>query len=165
MTTIRSRAVDDLGWRDVPEAILHETALSWVEHRVGSPLPEAYVYAALHYHGAVPDKCQFVVPSGRPYGSLLGVLLDPREDAVEDSIGEEWSGMGELASEALVPFACDGGGDLICLDYRIGSPPRVVYFEHETGDLIDLAPSFEEFVGSLYAGSDSDSSELGEAEG
>jgi hypothetical protein len=55
--------------------------------------------------------------------------------------------------EGLVPFADDGGGDYMCLDYR-NKPeaPGVVYWAHERGkhdSVFPLANSFSEFLDIL----------------
>ena len=55
--------------------------------------------------------------------------------------------------EGIIPFAEDGGGDQICLDYRQGRrQPRVVYWSHEEEkdqSIFPLADSFTEFLAML----------------
>ena len=69
-----------------------------------------------------------------------------------------WTVLGNLAidgqlPERLFPIAEDGGGDLLCLDFRGGSAaPPVVYWSHEVGGaegVVPVADGFTQLVSLL----------------
>ena len=88
-------------------------------------------------------------------GSGIGALvtLDPL-DGGDDMLGivQTLREYQDLPS-GIVPFATDGGGDYICLDYRKDTDhPTVVYWAHEADpgqSIAYLADSFTDFLGIL----------------
>ena len=147
-----------------------KTKLEW--EAVNPPLPEALLRAAETilgvtfppdyrslvrvYHGGSPEPSSFDVSfPTNPYRSCVGILLTP-DPRLPESIFSYIANLSEddQLPEGLVPIADDGGGDLVCLDYRglkrsSGVEPSVVYWAHElTGPeaICPLAKSFGTFL-------------------
>lgn len=64
--------------------------------------------------------------------------------------------------DGLIPFGDNGGGDLICFDYRkdreTDNPPIVIW-NHDMGlehRVVFIAPNFEEFINMLHEPNDED---------
>lgn len=154
--------VDGLQWSGSPKP-LDESIVRWIEERCSHDLPVAYVYAVTHHYGQSPRRDWFEVTSrGLTFGCSLGLLLDPRPE-VPDGIRDEWNGMGEYGSDRIVPMSLEAGGNLVCLDYTQSAQPRVVYFEHEMLDFVEIAPDIGSFFRMLRtnphsAGGDPDES-------
>ena len=122
---------------------------------LGVSLPESYKKLAQRYPGGSPDKSEFKVKlsdQGRTWSSCIGGLLslDPRKI---DNVFACLVGLSreDGLPQGLIPISDDGGGDLICLDYRFvhEGPPSVVYWAHELGGengIIAIASSFDEFL-------------------
>lgn len=61
-----------------------------------------------------------------------------------------------LFEDGLIPFGDNGGGDMICFDYRTNRAtdnPPVVIWNHDMGleyRVVFIAKNFEEFVNMLY---------------
>jgi hypothetical protein len=134
---------------------LTANVLQAAELILGVRFPARYAELATAYPGGRPLPNEFEVNTKKgSWGSCLGVLLslDPRDsENVFQCIGNTTREGG--LPEGLIPIADDGGGDLICLDFRSahGEPP-VVYWAHELGGvdgLVPVAETFEEFLGRL----------------
>lgn len=121
----------------------------------------------------VPPKGYWEIVStndgGSPITSLFEVIdIDDNEMLVHtlgrflsfistgyDNILELHKDPPEFFPEGLVAFAEDGGGNLICFDYREGKDnpnPPVVYWNHEADigkDVSFIAKDFETFIGML----------------
>ncbi len=72
----------------------------------------------------------------------------------EQDIGVVWSQIEDRLNSYLVPFAAVYPGDFLCFDYKRGTNPRVVLWDHERSDEDDphttpVADSFAEFLGLL----------------
>lgn len=88
------------------------------------------------------------------HGSGIGALLSVDPDDEENILGTmELLSHDDQLPHAVIPFADDGGGDMMCLDYRNDPEhPRVVYWSHEQpreSSISPLADSFTEFLDSL----------------
>lgn len=64
--------------------------------------------------------------------------------------------------DGLIPFGDNGGGDMICFDYRkdreTDNPPIVIW-NHDMGlehRVVFIAPNFEEFINMLHEPNDED---------
>ena len=68
----------------------------------------------------------------------------------------------EFFPSGLIAFAENGGGDLVCFDYREDknrSDPPIVYWNHEADvgkDVSFVAKNFDEFIGMLKEPEDID---------
>jgi cell wall assembly regulator SMI1 len=91
---------------------------------------ERYLYLIDHPHSKIFPK--------HSYESIELYLLDPPE----------------FFPENLIPFAEDGGGNLVCFDYRTTKEePSIIFWCHddpEGKDVHFVASSFEEFINMLH---------------
>lgn len=134
-----------------------EKRLELIEKKIDISFPKVFIDLIQNYDGGVPDKdifsyfdireskfCMncigsFLCINSNQYGDLLSTYLDPPE----------------FFPEGLVAFAEDGGGNLICFDYREGKDnqnPPIVYWNHEADigqDVSFVAKDFETFIGML----------------
>lgn len=141
----------DLLWNNSLPAPTEET-IQHVEREVGHSFPEDFRLLLRKHHGGAPDKDTFFVDYpgvGRTGTNVSLLTLEPGLEYVLDVL--EWA-RGQLPSN-VIPFGRDGGGDLICFDYREdNSHPRVVYhcqgYPPEIG-LLPLADSFTSFLEML----------------
>jgi hypothetical protein len=127
-------------------------------------LPTAYVTFITKHNGAslkMKDCFNYFDPNreGRKTSnSIAFVNFEKIEDKINrlKKADESFPGYGEAFKEGLVPFGDNGGGDLICFDYRnnrmTNDPPIVIWyhevdFEHR---VVFVANNFEEFIDMLH---------------
>lgn len=139
-----------LRWRGQRKP-LDPRLVSSVEDHFGVTLPHDYRECLVRNHGASPVISDFEVapPGEASFTSGIGVLLSADPDDPENIINTH-RGMGRYADRRLVPIADDGGGDFVCLDYRSGQPPRIVYFRSELGQAVALAADFTALCNMLH---------------
>jgi SMI1-KNR4 cell-wall len=136
-------------WQCAAADPLPENVLRGAELLFGVTFPADYRACVRVNHGAHPQPRDFTVRgTTTTWGSCPAVLLSldwRRPDNV-------WSVLAGLAvdgppPDGLFPIAADGGGDLLCLDFRAGpAAPPVVYWSHEVGGADGVAPVAESFT-------------------
>ena len=135
-------------WRhlgDRPPAPLPEDLIRGTELILGVRFPADYRECVRVNHGAYPSPNEFVVElDGREWRAGLGPLLtlDPRASNGLFRMLGPLSTEHEMPHE-IIPIAEDGGGDLVCLDYREDpshSSPRIAYWHHEVSGVDGLTP-------------------------
>ena len=130
---------------------LPDDTIDQAERALRVSLPPAYRAIIGRFSGGYPEPNEFTVVAGdRSWVSGVGVLLSlDRGDA--DNVFEYMNNLSVDAQlpSGVIPIADDGGGDLVCLDYRDSAQaPRVVYLSHDTSHdaPIELAASFDDFL-------------------
>jgi hypothetical protein len=114
-------------------------ALARMQEAIGWELPMDYRTFVLQRNGGrvVPN----IFPMGRTIGSVRKFLgVEEARNAREMLILEA-----ELSPELWPVAACEGG-DLALLRRMDGA---VCYWQHDSGDLIAIAPSFAAFMASI----------------
>lgn len=142
---------EDLRWNGQRES-LDDPVIDVVESFFGVALPADYRECLKTYHGASPEVSDFKVTlsHGEAFTSCVGVLLSA-DPADPESIAATYEGLGDSADPKLIPIIDDGGGDFVCLDYRVGrAVPRIAYFRSEVAKVEELAESFEAFCEMLH---------------
>lgn len=134
--------------------------IAQVERTLGVRFPADYlaILRVAHGGGPAPSSFTYVDPHLGPVGSGLHLLLTfvPGDG---DSILAAVSSfrIDDRLPDGVVPFAMDGGGDLMAFDYRRSATPTVCYVA--TGAASDdepdrhvypLAASFTAFVAMLH---------------
>ena len=142
-------------WQNAPSNPLPESTLRGAELLFGVTFPADYRECVRVNHGGHPEPRDFTVRGVTgTWGSCLAVLLSLDWRRPENV----WSVLAGLAvdgqlPDGLFPFAEDGGGDLLCLDFRGGpTAPAVVYWSHEVGGtegVVPVAGSFAEILSVL----------------
>jgi cell wall assembly regulator SMI1 len=120
------------------------------EHEFNVSLPQEYVELLRHSNGGHPQADIVVEPQGIEYSNWA---VNHFCYLNEDQTGfhslwrttREWR---QVLPEKLIPIAADGGGNPFVLDTS-SAPARVLVFDHEDWELIELAPSFEDFINRL----------------
>jgi cell wall assembly regulator SMI1 len=143
-------------------------AIQKLEDAVAVPLPEAFKAFYLVNNGQRDDAEGLVPAEGILHGDfymmplseilsdwkMMNELLDIGEFEGEQSrvrshkaIRKEWW------NRAWIPFATDGGGDHVCLDFapaKSGVAGQVIFFHHDSPERELLAPSFEQWLTELF---------------
>ena len=140
---------------EVSENIITATVLDGAELLLGVSFPPAFREIALRHDGTCGD-CEFSVPGSAVPGAIGSWLsfLPWAQDNVWSTLAT-WPEHG--LPQSVVPFGTDGGGNLVCLDYRTGSSPGVVIWHHELlgiEGLYPIAASFDQWLLSLVAVAD-----------
>ena len=138
-------------WQNTREP-LPERILRGAELLLGVEFPWDYRECVRLNHRGHPDPNTFRVEGiTTAWGSCVGELLSPDPRAPENV----WATIAHLyvdgpLPDGLVPVTDDGGGDLVCLDYRGGpESPRVVYWSHEVGGVEGITPIADTFTAFL----------------
>jgi cell wall assembly regulator SMI1 len=116
-------------------------------------LPRPYKELIAVHHGDGPLQSDFVLhtQSGiqtRGIGNLLEI------ERWQDSNVYDHA---EYMIDDVVPFAEDGGGNLICFDYRHDhsrETPSIVFWDHELDNLLSIADTFDSFIEMLFVPQD-----------
>ena len=128
------------------------------------PLPDRVITAAeMILDRALPASYKALVkahPGGRPAADVdegwlacVGLLmsLDPRHgENVFEAIAN--LAVDEQLPDEVIPIIADGGGNMICLDYRAGVAPAVVYWQHDLDGedaFVAISGSFDAFLAIL----------------
>ncbi|MET3928812.1 hypothetical protein ABIE51_000699 [Lysobacter sp. OAE881] len=127
---------------------IDDRVINGAELLLGVQFPSGYRRIALAFDGAFGDL-DFPLPgTGRRAQASIGhwlSLIPWRSSSV-------WSWLacwGEhQLPRAVIPIAENGGGDLLCLDYRSGSEPSLCFWFHELGEdgLYPVAESFDSWL-------------------
>lgn len=119
---------------------------------LGVRFPEAYVELLASYSDAYGDA-DFSFPDSRSRGSVgYWISVSPWSSESLWAMLSSWSEHG--LPQSVVPVAADGGGNLICLDFRQRGEPVVSAWFHELpgeDGLINVASSFAGFLSLLRA--------------
>jgi hypothetical protein len=121
---------------------------------LGVVLPEDFVYYAQLYHGGRPKFNRF------DYTGVNGIAISSLEKLLSFNADEEWGFIKQNQNppeefpQNMIIIGEDGGGGLICFDYRSHpTNPPVVFWSNDTPSAdtaIHLANSFTEFLGKLH---------------
>jgi hypothetical protein len=138
---------------------LPERMIRGAELLLDVEFPQDYRECVRINHGGHPEPGDFRVQGiTSSWVGTVGVLLslDPRRPE------NVWATITALALEHglpdhLIPIADDGGGDLVCLDYRskANRRPSVVYWSHEVGGeegIVALADNFSVLLELIVRG-------------
>ena len=121
------------------------------ERRFGIPLPDDYVTFLRHANGGHPEL-NLIEPVGRKGSAAWAVdhfyHLDDDRSSSESLwvVTERWQ---RILGKDFIPFATDGGGNQFVFDLST-SPPAVKGCVNDRNfSLVEIAPSFEAFIGGL----------------
>ncbi|QDU83742.1 SMI1 / KNR4 family protein [Planctomycetes bacterium Pla163] len=138
---------------------LTEAALALAEERLGVTLPPEYVDLLRVQNGGYTARFAYPMSTQTswaddhvPFDEMAGVVVDPDHGGVHNillsqSMAEEW----ELPPNQVL-LAGDGHW-WITLDYRGSTVPAVAWLDVETGEDIEVAPTFRDFLKGLVPAS------------
>jgi SMI1-KNR4 cell-wall len=130
-----------------------------IEKELRITFPSTFINALRNNDGGIPSKNIFHysdVRNDRIYANCIGAFLCINPNQYGDLLST-YKDPPEFFPEGLVAFAEDGGGNLICFDYREGRDnpnPPIVYWNHEADigkDVSFVAKDFETFIEMLKA--------------
>jgi cell wall assembly regulator SMI1 len=151
-----TRKAAGLTWKRC-EPPADDAAIKQVEQSIGVRFPSDFLEVMRVCQGGTPiERMRFDYQHPRigSVGSGLGILLNfiPGDSSNILEVMKDLSYDAQLP-EKVIPFADDGGGDMMCLDYRDDPGyPKVVYWAHEESkdeSIFPLARSFTEFLDML----------------
>lgn len=136
----------DLEWRNCKRPATEEQ-IRGVERELKISFPLDFRECLAACQGGTPRKNAFLIADPRigSFVSGIGAMLNLK-DRDADAILSAIRGLGAQLPKGLIPFADDGGGDLVCLDYRDRpEEPSIVYWQRD-GDIVPLAHTFTGFI-------------------
>lgn len=110
-----------------------------VEKEQGIKLPSTLVKTILIGNNGKPSIMEFLSVNGTEH--VLNTLLSYNRDDIETV----YKAFVHLQGTDLYPVANDPFGNLICL-----KGDEVVFWNHETNEITQVAKSFEDFLKSLH---------------
>ena len=127
------------------------------QRRLGVKFPPLLIECVKNNNEGRPKRSSFdfILPDGNDEGASLAAFksFDLNES---DNIVLYQEDPPEYFPKGLIAFGEDGGGDLICFDYRTGKDnlnPPVVYWSHEYEEnegISYLADNFDDFMDMLF---------------
>lgn len=155
---MRTDLVWDSYWGQTDLSLIEE-----FEKRIGRKFPPSYKEIVVKHNGAFSkgkDAFRFFSNLTRDYTVYgLGLLhAYGNVDSVTETMEWSWRHKPEFFPDGLVSFSRDGGGNLICFDYRADPAtdnPPIVVWHHEgrpgtSEEISPVANSFDEFLDMLH---------------
>lgn len=138
----------DMEWRYVKE-LKNEGLVAEFEEMIGYEFPQDFKECINFINGGRPKYQDFDTTfcEGR---DILAINSFNKDDSGNMWNSYEWDedcGEFEGFTGRYIPFAYSEGGDDICFDT---SNNHVVYIDHETAEVEEVADTFTEFINSLY---------------
>lgn len=131
-----------MNWKYV-KPLSDEESIAAFERMTAFSLPESFKECVRRYNGARPKYRAFDTDkqTGRELKSFLSFN---RED--KETVWKMYEACSAAYEGRYIPFAIDHFGNLICFARN----RQIVFLDHETLNIEKIAPSFDEFVFSLY---------------
>ena len=138
--------MNNIIWKFAGEKI-NENIIKNFEKEHNIVFPRTYTDLIKKYNGATPNKEVFLLSTGRE--CVFNYLLDWNEN-VEGHIQNIYSILVDtLKKDSLYPFANDPFGNFICFDFTDKNDPSIVFFDHESNEIIQISKDFNSFLNSL----------------
>jgi hypothetical protein len=134
-----------------------------VESLISGKFPQSYIDLMLIQDGGYLTKDAFVYfnknKQEKRWGGI-GIMFHLSRKYDYDNMYDFIFNRPEFFGDKLIPFACDGGGNLICFDYTTSfgfDNPTVVFWIHDDPkgrDVHFVADNFNKFLEMLYKSKD-----------
>ena len=146
-----------LGMRNLSELIIHngvsviadDKSLDKLETAVGGRLPQTYREFMKVVNGGHPELDTYFSHDNEWSIDKFFTV----GDAVNPTQSIEWNYQhkGEGAPESFIPFGCDGGGNLFCIDIKLQDSSPIYYCLQDTRPVTveKICDSFSEFINGL----------------
>ncbi len=131
-----------------------------VEKELSKKLPVSFKEMVSMCDAGYPKKSDFIffdISLGDYTLGCIGALLAFSPEYPHEKILEYYHNPPEFFPEGLVGFAVDGGGNVICFDYRQDpdtNDPPIVYWIHDVEDEESISPiakNFDAFLSMLMS--------------
>ena len=118
-----------MNWNFVKK-LKEENYIATVEQSFGIEFPESLLNLIREFNNGTPSPNTFDTELlvGKSFGELLNFNLDDEYNILTD-----YEDIKDKLPKDVYPFAGDGGGDFMCLDYRNvdNGEPKIYYWDHE----------------------------------
>lgn len=131
-----------MDWKYV-KPLSNEENITVFERMTAFSLPESFKECVRRYNGARP-KCRAFDTDKQTWRELKSFLSFNRED--KETLWKMYEACSAAYEGRYIPFAIDHFGNLICFARN----RQIVFLDHETLNIEKIAPSFDEFMFSLY---------------
>ncbi|GKS60538.1 SMI1/KNR4 family protein [Nitrospira sp.] len=141
---------------------ISRTEVSEIETLIGHPLPAQYVDFLLRYNGGRPKPNNFRINGFYERPGIGNIQVFFRVDSRVRSSDLMWNfkemNLSGRVPANLIPIACDGSGDLICLALFGPDTGQVVFWDYlderdepTYENVYRVADSFSEFIASIHS--------------
>lgn len=139
-------------WSTVETKITKED-IEYVEKETGLILPRDFVECVLKYNGGSPDPCTLYIGKDVYVVNRLYSLNTKDSLNVLEVYSLIMNDDRRAAEEILFSFADDPGGNDFCFLYKNkeDTNPKIVFYDHETGEIKYIIESFSDFLRMLKA--------------
>lgn len=130
-----------------------EDVIGEAERRLGVRFPDSYRECVKNCHGGYPRQSDFTFQDrdiGMVTSGIAQMLTFDVDD--EENIVSTRERLASQLPAGVIPITDDGSGDFVCLDFRGGGEPEVIYWHHERAEgesITRLAGDFESFMTML----------------
>ena len=142
-------SMNNIEWRNAKKSNIE--MIEEVERHFGIKFPKDFIECVLENDGGYPSHNVFFL-NGRE--ESINNLLSIENNKYKGMVNTAQSVLDRL-NENIVPFGEDAGGNLICFDYRYGTSPSIVFWDHEKAFMeaddavIKIAETFTQFLDCL----------------
>lgn len=136
---------NNIQWKYVKQ-LTDNNVIRTYESEYGIEFNSDYIEIVKQFNGARPRPNTFDCDCRKEcvFKSLLSFNESDKENIFEVS---EW--LKDRLPKNIIPFASDPAGNYICFDNNNKSD-KIVFWIHETNELIQIANSFVELIKGLY---------------
>ena len=125
-----------------------EQRVSEFEREIGYTLPSDYRDYLLLHNGGTPSPYHFDFGDGD--GSLVNNMNGLHDGPSYSRLDHARNSYRGRIPDHLLPIGYDPGGNEVCLGLCGEHRGRVYFWDHESGALEEIAPSFTAFLDGLY---------------
>lgn len=146
---IDMRNISELKIHNGASLIADDKSIGKLEAAVGRKLPPIYREFLRSVNGGHPElDTYFSEDNGWAVDTFFAVCAAASQT---ESIEWNYQHKGTGAPESFLPFGCDGGGNLFCLDADLqdNSPVYCVYHDTNPVTIEKICDSFSEFINGL----------------
>lgn len=136
--------------------LISEQEIQEFEVEFNISLPRRYKNILKDHNGSVPEPSDFhIYHDGEKEEYGIGEFIELHtKDGEFGSVYDfaEILHNDNGISRKIIPFGVDGGGNLMCFDYRESEyEPKIVFWKHDEDRGLDfVSESFDKFLDNLY---------------
>jgi hypothetical protein len=136
---------------DLPLASDPPSEIEWADFKAligpDTPIPAAYEDFLHTYDIRRLKDCVFF---DSPEGQLSASVVFPVTRADRAALQRHLGLLREAVGRSYFPIADDAGGNFFLLGCGETNAGEIAFWNHETGALLEVAPTFEDFIEALY---------------
>ena len=119
-----------------------ENIFSSIEKERGIVIPKQLKKIVIDGNAATPEKYKFIIGSTE---RVLGAVLSFNKG--EKDTDTVFTALEVIDDKNLLPFGIDSFGNYICMNI---TENKVVFWDHETGDVFETGKNLTDFFETLY---------------